>query len=372
MRCEYSVVNVYGAIQHKVWSDRREDRLAIRTVLVGCGAMSKGWLKAVSETPELAKKIDIVGFLDLDKNRAEALATEFDLSGAVIGADLDDLLSQTKPDAVFDVVVPEARLDVVTTALRHGCHVLSEKPMATSLDDASEMISGAETAGKTHAIIQNRRYVDGAQRVRKFLASGKLGTLTGLHCDFFLGPHFGGFREEMAHVLLLDMAIHTFDAARFMSGEEPVAVYCHESNPRDSWYQAGAAANAIFELTNDVSFTYRGSWCAEGMQTSWEASWRFIGTKGTLLWDGHDKLVAECVGRDRTEDDFFSPVTEVAIPPLDEDVISGHAGVIDDFVRSLETGAPPLTVNTDNIKSLAMVLGAIESAKTGQRIRLEH
>lgn len=346
--------------------------MAFKVVLIGCGAMSKGWLKAISETPCLSEKIDIVGLLDLDKSRAETLAAEFGLSDAVIGTDLDDLLSQTKPDIVFDVVVPEARRDIVQTALQHGCHVLSEKPMAASLEDAQQLIDDAAKAGKTHAVIQNRRFVEGAQRVRKFIADGKLGELTALHCDFFLGPHFGGFREEMAHVLLLDMAIHTFDAARFMSKEEPVAVYCQENNPRGSWYQAGAAANAIFELTNDVSFTYRGSWCAEGMQTSWEANWRFIGTKGTLLWDGHDKLSAECVADELSGDAFFSAVERVEVPPLGDMILSGHAGIIDNFLCGLETGTQPLTINTDNIKSLAMVFGAIESAETGQRIRMEH
>ena len=43
--------------------------------------------------------------------------------------------------------------------------------------------------------------------------------------DFFLGVHFGGFRDKMQHVLLLDMAIHTFDAARFIIGQDAKDVY---------------------------------------------------------------------------------------------------------------------------------------------------
>ena len=61
--------------------------------------------------------------------------------------------------------------------------------------------------------------------------AGTLGPLTTLHSDFYIGAHFGGFREQMRHVLLLDMAIHTFDAARLLSGADPVAVYCQEWNP---------------------------------------------------------------------------------------------------------------------------------------------
>lgn len=74
-----------------------------------------------------------------------------------------------------------------------------------------------------------------------------------------LAPHFGGFREEMDNVLLLDMAIHTFDAARYVAGRKPLTVYCVERNPKGSWYRHGASANAIFEFSDDIVFSYRGS-----------------------------------------------------------------------------------------------------------------
>ena len=62
--------------------------------------------------------------------------------------------------------------------------------------------------------------------------------------DFFIGAHFGGFRDEMAHVLLLDMAIHTFDQARKILGADPVSVYCHEFNPAGSWYAGASSAGS--------------------------------------------------------------------------------------------------------------------------------
>ena len=193
--------------------------------------------------------------------------------------------------------------------------------------------------------------------------------MTALHADFFIGAHFGGFRDVMQNVLLLDMAIHTFDAARFMSGRDAVAVYCHESNPRGSWYRHGAAANAIFELEDEVSFTYRGSWAAEGANTSWESQWRIVGTRGTILWDGLEGFDARVVAGD---EGFNRPLATLAVPePADDALTHGHQSVIAEFLRAIETGRPPETVSTDNVKSLAMVFGAIESARTRQRITLE-
>src|SRR6195952_1497329 len=199
--------------------------------------MSKGWLRAIAASPELAGAITIVGLVDLNRETAENLAGEFGLEGVAIGSVLSHVIAETKADMVFDVVIPTARFGVVSAALKAGCHVLSEKPMATSLAEGAALIDLAAETGRVHAIIQNRRYISGVRRLRRFVESGAIGELTGIHCDFFLGPHFGGFREEMDHLLLLDMAIHTFDAARFVADCKPLAVYCVETNPKGSWYK---------------------------------------------------------------------------------------------------------------------------------------
>lgn len=342
--------------------------MTFSAVLAGCGGMSRGWLSAVAEHPLLQGRIEIVGLVDLDLATAKARAAEFGLSRAIVGADLEAVLAQAKPDLLLDVVVPSAREGVVAAGLRHGCHVLSEKPMATSLEAGRALLAQANAAGRVHAIVQNRRFIAGIRRIRRLLESGAIGELTALHCDFFVGAHFGGFREEMENVLLLDMAIHTLDAARFMAGVAPKAVYCLESNPRGSWYAHGAAANAIFEFEDGVVFNYRGSWCAEGSNTSWESAWRIIGTKGTLTWDGEDNFEAKAVAGDTG---FFRELKTIEVPePADIDQTHGHASVIAEFLNAIEQGRPPETAGNDNIKSLAMVFAAIESARTHQRVTI--
>jgi len=217
-------------------------------------------------------------------------------------------------------------------------------------------------------VTQNRRFKESIRRIREFLASGAIGDLSAMHCDFFVGAHFGGFRDAMQHVLLLDMAIHTFDAARFMSGKNAVAVYCRETNPKGSWYAHGAAADAIFELEDGVTFNYRGSWAAEGANTSWEASWRIIGSSGTLLWDGESTITASVVDGDAG---FFRPIKPVEVPAwADAGVTNEHVSTIEDFLDALDNGTTPESAGPDNIKSLAMVFGAIESAGQRQRVQI--
>ena len=338
----------------------------LRAVLVGCGLMSRAWLEALRTVDGVA----IVGLVDIDVSRAEGRAAEFGLDDVVVGSDAAAVIDAVKPDIVFDVVVPDARHGLALTALGRGCHVLTEKPMADSLAHAEDIVVAARNAGRLHAVVQNRRYHPGIRRIRRFIESGAIGDLTSVHCDFFIAPHFGGFREEMEHVLLLDMAIHTFDAARFMIGGAPTAVWCHEWEPANSWYRQGSSAFALFEFEGGVRFDYRGSWCAEGLRTSWESTWRFIGTGGSLAWDGHDDFRAERVTDQPVPDAPFLRVAEsVLVPPLSEaDRVGGHAGVIRDFVAAVEGGGHPETAGEDNIRSLAMVFGAIESARCGQRV----
>jgi len=358
--------NVRAVASLKRIGTRRGRNPVLEAVLVGCGAMSKAWLDA-------ARRIDglrIVGLVDIDIERARSRAAEFHFDWADTAASLDAILDRKTPDMVFDVVVPAGRSRVARSALAHSCHLLTEKPLAASLEEARVIVAAARTANRVHAVIQNRRYHPGVRRIRRFLDSGVIGRPTSIHCDFFLSPHFGGFREDMEHVLLLDMAIHTFDAVRAMTGLEASRVYCREWNPPNSWYRQGSSAAAIFDMAGGAVFTYHGSWCADGERTSWEASWRIVGERGSLVWDGFDAIRAEATSGAR--DGLFDSTIEAEVSPLDPaDRVGGHLGVMQDFVAAVRGGASPETAGADNLKSLALVFAAIKSAETGRAVDVE-
>ncbi len=337
----------------------------IKAVLVGCGGISRAWLNAIKEMPD----VTMVGFVDLREEAARARAEAYGWTDALVETDVMAALAETRPDVVFDCTVPEAHHDVTLTALRHGCHVLGEKPLADTLEHARAMVAAAEAAGKIYAVIQNRRYDANIRRLKSFLASGALGRITTVNSDFYIGAHFGGFRDQMRHVLLVDMAIHTFDMARLITGADAHAVYCHEWNPAGSWYAHDASAMATFEMSDGLVYSYRGSWCAEGLNTTWECAWRIIGEQGTVLWDGATDFKAQIVAK---RGGFFSEWESVDVPAYENpDKVGGHGGVIREFIHCVQTGATPETVCADNIKSLAMVFGAVESAESHTRVMIQ-
>lgn len=325
--------------------------------------MGAVWLRALAARPNL----QVAGLFDTQREAAERLQREY-APAALIENDLARFLLRTHPDLVLNCTVPDAHFQVTLAALQAGAHVLSEKPLATSLAEAATLIAEARSRELTFAVMQNYRYGRGIRTVRKLLETGAIGRLTGVNVDFFVGAHFGGFRDRMEHVLLLDMSIHHFDMIRFLSGRDPLSVMAREWNPPGSWYRQDASAIAHFELTGEVAASYRGSWCAEGFRTSWNGQWHLTGTEGSLRWDGEGAIAVDRM----TETDGFLRESKTVIHAVEEfqGLGDSHASAIGHFLDCLENGQTPETAAADNVKSLSMVLGAIESSTSARTVTI--
>lgn len=318
--------------------------------------MAAVWLQAAAHVAE----IEVVGLADVNRDAAQAARDEF-APDASVSADAVTLIGEVRPDIVFNCTTPAAHHAISRAALRAGAHVLSEKPLAATLAQGRDLVEEAAKAHRVLAVAQNYRYRAAPRTVREVLGSGLIGHVTTMTCDYFDALHFGNFRDTMEHPLLVEMSIHHFDLARFFGADEPTRVDCYEWNPAGSWYRYGASAFATFQFASDLIFSYRGSWCAEGCATHGNGAWRFCGTKGTLTWDGGDRIVAETVAR---AGGFKSELRTQAIPVQpapgrDE----SHQSVMREFVNSVRTGRQPETCAQDNVRSLAMVSAAIADVK---------
>ena len=332
-----------------------------RVIVVGAGGIADAWF------PPLAKeKVEVAAVVDLAKDRAEARIAKYQLAAARASDDLARTLREVRADFLVDLTVPEAHCRVTCAALKAGLHVVGEKPMASSMAEARRMVRTSEATGRLYMVSQSRRWEAKHAAVARTVASGRLGALTTMNCDFFLGAHFGGFRDEMVSPLILDMSIHHFDMARMIGGVDPVRVWCEEFNPRGSWYKGDVAANAVFEMTGGVRFAYRGSWCAEGCHTSWNGDWRIVGSKGTLLYD-HDNEPYGQVVAGRTG--FSRPLKPLTISKVAVRKTGMH-GSLAEMLAFLATGRRPQCECHDNIKSLAMVFAAMASSRQGKPVNV--
>ena len=266
----------------------------VKAVLVGCGAMSRAWLEAAAR--------------DRRPRRSSGWSTSID--GARRGArrrvrprrrrdrHRPRRGARRAPARTWSSTssFPPARRDVVADrASRHGCHVLTEKPLADSpRGRPGDRRRGAR--GRPHPrgdpeppLPRRGRGASAASSPRARSARRPASTATSSS-----PPHFGGFREEMRpRAAARHGDPHLRRGALPDRRRSPTAVYCREWEPKGSWYQQGSSAAAIFEMAGGVVFTYRGSWCADGLRTSWESAWRIVGERGALTWDGFDGIRAE-------------------------------------------------------------------------------
>lgn len=331
-------------------------------IIAGCGNMAHVW----ADYALTRNDTTIVGLVDIYADAAAKFAQQKQLSCPIF-TDIEQAIKATGANLVFDITIPASHYAIASTAMKLGCDVFSEKPLAESLTQCLELVQLAGQLGRTHAIMQNRRFDPRIRSLRQMITAGSIGTVGFAGADFFIGPHFGGFRDAMESPLLLDMAIHTFDQARFIMGANPVSVYCHEFNPAGSWYKGNAMALCIFEMSDGSVFDYRGSWCAEGAPTSWEAAWRIIGDRGTIMWDGHQQPYAEIIGEGSQEGKFLYEHQRVESETI-EMPLTFHQGCLADMFAALDKNTAPETSSSDNIYSMAMVLAALESAKLGQKV----
>jgi predicted dehydrogenase len=244
------------------------------------------------------------------------------------------------------VTAPTAHHPVTLAALEAGAAVLSEKPMATSMAEAREMIAAADRAERLFVVSQNRRYMPELVAFREEVAT--LGPLSGLTCEFFRHHREprAAFLLSFPQPLLLDMAIHLFDAARALTGADPVSVFCDSFDPPWTWFAGPAAATAVFEMSDGSRFTFIGNWAAPTDETSWTGRWQAMGEEGIATWDGEET------------------------GELDPERFNGLEAVLADYVDALRNGRKPSGDCHDNVLSLAMCHAAVESAARGAPVRL--
>jgi predicted dehydrogenase len=322
-------------------SNAPESRLPV--VVVGAGAMGGEWLRMLRSSPHAAP----VGVVDLNVELAEATVAGIGLAEAVVGTSLVEVAERSGAQAVINVTVPQAHRVVNEQALRAGLPVLCEKPLAPTVSGALRQVALADLTGELLMVSQSRRYFTHLAAFRGAVAA--LGPLGAVHAQFFHEDHEPGFREQMAHPLLVDMSVHHFDMLRYLTGDEPVSVRCSSWNPSWSWFAGDAAATATFELSSGARFIYSGSRCTPGLQTSWNADWHVYAEKGAATWDGDVVLDVDAEG-------------------VDFEVQHRHEGIegsLEEFVTSLRAGTTPQNEVRTNVLTLAMVEGAIRSSDGG-------
>jgi predicted dehydrogenase len=339
-----------------------------RIVQVGLGGWGWSWTDIVKASPHW----ELAAVVEIDAAKLKLAASHFGLVDRQLHSSLAAAVTAAAPEACLVVAPPEAHAAVTIEAARLGLHCLVEKPLSDTIGDAKRMIGAAREAGRKLMVNQNYRFRRAPRTVKKLIADGLVGEIGSVFIAFQKAAHFGGgFREQMAHPLILDMAIHHFDQLRGTIGFEPVEVAARSWNPKWSWFSGDASASATFRSASGAVAVYSGSWVSQGWQTTWDGDWRIQGSEGEIHWsDNSISLSPKSVFTSV----FASGAREAhgrlnfdLLPMAAEDRLATLAA----FHDAVSNNEEPETSGVDNLRTLATVLAVRMSVERNAMVTLE-
>ena len=269
--------------------------------IIGCGGIAFG-----KHMPNLKKteKVNLIGFFDIDAERAERAKQEFGTEEAKIYTDYKALLDNPAIDVVHVLTPNATHAPISIDALNAGKHVMVEKPMASRAADARKMVETAKKNGKRLSVGYQSRSSLEAQTLKRMIQNGELGHIyfaRAIACRRRGVPTWGVFtnKEAQGGGPLIDIATHTLDMVLWlMDNYEPVSVmgssydYLKDTkNAANIWgpwdpdkYTVETSAFGFIKFKNDATIILESSWAiniAEFSQTV------FAGTKaGADMVDG--------------------------------------------------------------------------------------
>jgi predicted dehydrogenase len=330
-----------------------------RGILTGLGGRGLWWLGPVRQR----KDCELVAYVEPNpQNRARAVA-DFGVPEARIYASLDDAIGSVKADFVLDVTPPAVHHRIAERAFAAGLHVIGEKPLSDNFDTAKRVAAAGAQAGVRHMITQNYRFGPQPRATRKWLADGLIGQPGQCDVRFYMpwadspGSHY----VTQPYMLINDMMVHHFDMMRYVLGQDPVSVQAITWNHPWGWHVNSGAHAIVFKYASGLVGTHVSVGCAVGSQSSWNGDWRIEGPQGSLSWDNTSRVWHHHLHR--TTERVHRELFPAAVPP-------GDQAMLTEFFAAIDENREPECSAQDNLKSLAMVFGAIESAQTGVAVSI--
>ena len=344
--------------------------MSIKIGIIGCGKIAQ-----VRHIPEYAANphVEIAGFYDLNRERAEELAKKY---GAAAYASYEELLADGEIDAVSVCAANNAHAEISIAALKAGKHVLCEKPMAVTLEECEAMVAAAKEAGKYLMIGQNQRLAKAHVKAKELIAEGAIGKVLTFRTIFgHGGPETWSVdpgknvwffdKSKAAMGAMADLGIHKTDLIQYMLGEKIVetqAVLTTLDKQDASGELIGVDDNAvcIYKMESGAIGTMTASWTYYGAEDNTTV---IYGTKGIMRLYDDPKYSVKVIYADGTETDY-------QIDQIQTNDNQTSSGVIDLFVKSLVEDVAPEISGESVLHAMRAVFASIRSSEEGRAVRV--
>ncbi|MDG2405346.1 MAG: Gfo/Idh/MocA family oxidoreductase [Paracoccaceae bacterium] len=335
----------------------------MKGALIGCGFFAQNQLHAWRDVTGA----EIVALCDHNHDRLQVTAKDFSINRTY--ADAAEMFAKGGFDFV-DIATPSpSHRALVEMAATAGVDIICQKPFAENMQDARAMVAAADAAGKTLMVHENFRWQSPIQAALHAVRSGAIGV-----------PFFGrvSFRSgydvftsqpylaEGTRFIIEDLGIHILDIARAFFGDvSQIAATTHRINPLINGEDVATMLLTHYDgATSVVDCSYATRRTPE---TFPQSLLEIDGTEGMLRLEAGYRLVVQ--GRTNHSTDVSPPLLSWAERPW-HNIQQSVQTIQQHFVDRLAAGLPPDTSGADNLKTLALVEAAYQSASEGRNVIL--
>lgn len=349
----------------------------IKIGIIGTGSISNEHINSYLKNPN----VELYAFCDINEEHLNTMAEKYEVTKTF--TDINEMLSLKEIDAVSVCTWNSAHAPCVIAALNAGKHVMCEKPMATSAEDARAMKAAADKNGKLLMIGFVRRYGNDCELLKDFISTGYFGDLyyakaTYLRRKGSPGGWFGD-KSRSGGGPLIDLGVHVIDLVRYLMGNpKPVSIYgatfkklFDRKNVKDEvgYTSSSKTDNDIFDVEDLVTAMIRFD---NGAVLSIESSFslnikndegkiELFGTKAGAKLDPNLQIFTEVNG-------YMANVSLNTSTALSFDGL--FAKEIDHFVSCLKDGIPCKSPAQDGVDIMTIIDAIYESAKTGHEVMI--
>ena len=322
--------------------------------LIGASTIAREW---VIDAIRVQSGNEIVAVMSSDPARGKAFAEANRIAAS--HASVEALLADPKVDAVYISTTNELHKAQTLAAAAAGKHVLCEKPLALTLEDAREMVAACDSAGVVMGTNHHLRNAASHRKIRELVQSGAIGKplYARVFHAVYLPPHLQGWRLNKPSAgagVILDITVHDADTLRFILDSEPVEAVAlsQQAGMAEGALEDGVMAAVRFD--NGTMAQLHDAFTVKFAGTGLEIH----GPEGSLL--GRNVMTQRPIGRVTLRN--AQGETDV---PLEHENL--YARALRAFVGAVRGEGTPSATGEDGVRSLATALAVLEATRTGRR-----